>query len=221
VLRYHPVRERVERQGAVVIDSFKNAVLFSVLCIGLATGAIACGGGDDEGDSSSGGDSGAGGQSSSAGAGGASAGAGGSGSGQSGAGGATATAGAGGAGGSMAAPVPCGSAECQGTGRFLSACCFDEAASKCGTMIAFGGDGMCNENVDPDPRCDSVMSSTITIPSCCTEDNRCGISFAMFGMPGCTSLEEAAMIAMGDGGTPSGGGTNPFMVTLPPPKACE
>jgi hypothetical protein len=219
VLRYHRVRERVERLGAVVIYSFKNVVLFCVLCAGLTLGVIACGGGDDEEGSSSGGDSGGGGAT--AGAGGATAGAGGAagaGSGQSGAGGATA--GAGGAGGSMATPVPCGSAACQGTGRFLRACCFDEAASKCGTMIAFGSDGTCNENVDPDPRCESVMSSSITIPSCCTEDNRCGISFAMFGMPGCTSLEEAQMIAMGDGGMTSTG-TNPFAVELPAPKACE
>jgi hypothetical protein len=109
-----------------------------------------------------------------------------------------------------------------GASRFVRPCCFDEAASKCGSMIAFGGGMMCNENVEADPRCESVMSRVGQIPSCCTEDMRCGISLAMFGMPGCTSIEEAAAIAMGDGGMPADGGmTNPFAVDLPAPSACE
>ncbi len=91
----------------------------------------------------------------------------------------------------------------------------------CGTMIAFGGNGTCNAPVDPDPRCESVMAMTLTLPSCCTDMNRCGISFAALGMPGCLSLDEAAMIAAGDGGVPDGGATNPFMIDLPEPKACQ
>ena len=65
------------------------------------------------------------------------------------------------------------------------------------------------------------MAMTLTLPSCCTDMNRCGISFAALGMPGCLSLDEAAMIAAGDGGVPDGGGMNPFMIDLPEPKACQ
>jgi hypothetical protein len=179
--------------------------------------ALGCGGGDDEEGGSSAGSGGSGSGGAAAGAGGAGAGAAGSTT--------TGTSGAGGAGGTMAAPVTCGTATCMPTGsRFLQACCVDMAMGTCGTKIAFGGTGMCNAPVDPDPRCESVMAMSLTIPSCCTDMNRCGISFAMLGMPGCLSLDEAAMIAAGDGGTPDGGmpmSMNPFMIDLPMPKACQ
>lgn len=214
-----------------MIDVNHAGVLrFSVSLLALS-GVIAasCGGGDDGGDDEA---SGGGGMASSAGSGGASAGAGTGGGTSTGSSGTSGGSGSGGAGGSVAAaPVPCGTATCEpGTTRFLRPCCFDEATAKCGTMIAFGGSMACNENVEADPRCESVMSRIGQIPSCCTEDMRCGISLAMFGMPGCTSIEEAQMIAMGDGGTPDGSGgsggaggsmSNPFAIDLPAPKACE
>ena len=219
-----------------MIDVNHTGVLRFYVSLLAVCGALAvgCGGGDDDGgDDESSGSAGAGGRT--AGTGGATGAAGMAGSTSTGSSGATGGGGSGAGGsGSTVAPVPCGSTMCQpGTSRFVRPCCFDMAAGKCGTTIPFGGSMMCNENVEADPRCESVMSRVGQIPSCCTEDNRCGISFAMFGMPGCTSLEEAAMIAMGDGGMPddgmggsggsggSGGGSNPIAVDLPAPKACE
>lgn len=175
----------------------------------------------------SGGSSGASGNSSTAGASGA-------------AGTAATTGGAGGT--TMSTTVPCGTATCEPDPAFMGfqlACCVDDATSTCGTM--FAGFGMCAAPVDPDPRCESVALGPITIPSCCADGNRCGISAAMLGM-GCTSIEDITAMfptddggtAEGDGGTADGGtddggaaGTggmmmgNPLAGALPEPKACE
>lgn len=230
--RMRPLYERAGerwngRSGALVINRNWAVIVRSGFLSLTLVPIAALGCGSDDGGGSSGSGAGAGGAGGATAGNGAASGAGGAGSGasgstatgQAGAGGATA-----GAGGSTAvAPVMCGTATCAPdpmASRFLRPCCVDEAAGTCGTMIAFGGAGTCNVPIPPDLRCPTVMASTFTIPGCCTDMNRCGISIP--GMATCLSLDEAAMIAAGDGGVADGGmPTNTFAVDLPPPQACD
>ena len=103
--------------------------------------------------------------------------------------------GSGGAGGNVASTNPstatqakCGSKMCSAGGGFAMPCCADEATETCG--MSFMGAG-CSIPEPGDERCPSVNGFAM-LPSCCTEDNMCGINAAMFGMPGCVELGMAA-----------------------------
>lgn len=99
-----------------------------------------------------------------------------------------------GAGSSSVAPggmssVACGSKTCTAPGGgFAMACCVDAETETCGTSFMGAG---CSVPDPGDTRCPSVMS-LVTLPACCTDDGMCGINAAMFGMPGCIELSEAA-----------------------------
>jgi len=230
--------------GALLINQLRVkvarvSVLLAVLALGAST--FGCGGDADDcsaGTAAAGTGSGGAAGSATGGSGATSgaAGASGSSTGTGGSGGMmAATGGAGGLGAPM--PVECGTTTCEPDpmgSAFIRPCCVDMATATCGTMLPLIG--MCAEPVDPDPRCDSIMVMSFVIPSCCTADNRCGISSAMFSADACTSIEDiTAMFEMpdggaddggtGDGGMPDGGGgmmgMNPFGATLPAPKACE
>ena len=92
--------------------------------------------------------------------------------------------------------VPCGTARCvspaEGFG-FITACCADEGRSTCGTKSP-GGD--CNLPPAGDPRCPALnFRGLISVPSCCTAAGACGLDGTMYGVPGCTDLASAAVLA--------------------------
>jgi hypothetical protein len=88
-----------------------------------------------------------------------------------------------------AGSVECGSKTCTAPGGgFVSACCADAETETCGMSLMGAG---CSVPEPGDARCPSVMGF-VTLPSCCTDDGMCGINAAMFGMPGCIELSEAA-----------------------------
>lgn len=104
--------------------------------------------------------------------------------------------------------VPCGAEVCK-----PGACCADPFASLCGAPI---GERAClipsPEGVMSDMRCPSVnVMNLFTIPSCCTEDGKCGIDATNFGS-GCVELGVAAEMA-----AQMGGG----FIEWPPPQDCE
>ncbi len=134
--------------------------------------------------------------------------------------------------------IACGTTRCvtpdNATG---DACCYDNFASKCGMRGGFGSSA-CVEIVETDTRCPNVMLGPITLASCCTGDNMCGVtSPPPFGNGACTELSVAEQMAMdrasmfdegedggidlpGDGGMgfPGGGG---IMLDFPDPQPCE
>ena len=117
-----------------------------------------------------------------------------------------------GTGGGTAKFEPCGSAMCKPPADGMgTACCRDPFTSTCGFKTTSGG--TCVPAVEGDPRCPSVniMGGGIILPSCCTDDDQCGINPASFGMPGCVDLKTAAMNAM----SMAGG-----VVMFPEPRAC-
>jgi hypothetical protein len=120
--------------------------------------------------------------------------------------------GSGGSGGTGGAPlsVRCGSETCETSAAamgFITACCAVEATSTCGTSIMGNACAVAGES---DPRCPALdIMGFIMLPSCCTDENQCGIDAAMFGMPGCVDLATAGEQAQMMGG-----------ITLPEPQAC-
>ncbi len=104
-------------------------------------------------------------------------------------------------------------------------CCADAFQSLCGLQVN------ARACLPPQPastmsddRCPSVSinNGAFMIPSCCTEDMKCGINAQAAGM-GCISLEEVIRytsgMAGGDGGmAPMGMG---FGIMWPEPKACN
>ena len=130
--------------------------------------------------------------------------------------------------------IACGTTRCvmpeNATG---DACCYDNFASKCGMRGGIGASA-CVEIVETDTRCPNVMLGPITLASCCTTGNMCGITAPLFGNNECTELSVAEQMAMdrasmfdegedggvdlpGDGGFPGGGG----MLDFPDPQPCE
>jgi hypothetical protein len=94
--------------------------------------------------------------------------------------------------GGVIGSVICGSKTCTAPGGgFASPCCVDAETETCGT--SFMG-AVCSVPSAGDERCPAVMGF-VTLPSCCTASGMCGINAAMFGMPGCIELSEAAMRA--------------------------
>ena len=113
--------------------------------------------------------------------------------------------------------VKCGSMTCTASpaaallGTGATPCCADQTTSTCGMTAQ---DGSCMKPVESDPRCPSVnIMGFIMLPSCCSDGGQCGINAAMFGMPGCVELAQAAMLA----GSMGGGG----LVALPAARACD
>jgi hypothetical protein len=129
--------------------------------------------------------------------------------------------------------IPCGTTRCEtpenATGE---ACCYDNFASKCG-MRGGIGNSACVEIVETDTRCPNVMlGGQITLASCCTADNQCGITPPPpFGNGQCTELSVAEQMAMDrasmfdegeDGGLDfPGDGGGGFMFDFPDPQPCE
>ena len=111
----------------------------------------------------------------------------------------------------------CGSETC-GTPM----CCADAFQSLCGLRVNAKA---ClppqPTSVESDPNCPSVsfMNGAFMIPSCCTDDGKCGINAQAMG---CISLEEVIAytsgMSGGDGGAPMGMG---FGIMWPEPKACN
>ena len=101
-------------------------------------------------------------------------------------------------------------------------CCADAFVSRCGIRVnARACLPPAPTSTMSDERCPSVsiMNGAFNIPSCCTEDMKCGIDAAAAGM-GCISLEEVRAFStrnMADGG--GGGPTAGIM--WPEPKACN
>jgi len=105
----------------------------------------------------------------------------------------------------------CGAVECA-----LPMCCADPFASMCGVQISEVACLLPVENtMSSDPRCPdvSIMNGAFSIPSCCTDDGKCGINAQQAGM-GCISLEEVIMYTMSMGGVGA-------MIPWPEPKACN
>ena len=102
----------------------------------------------------------------------------------------------------------CGPKVCKPTEGFMGElCCRSHFDGTCGQMVA----GSCTD-LPPaaDKRCKSTMfmvgANPISIPSCCTDTNECGLVFtAGIGTPMCTSITTAKMtmqrfMTMGTGG---------------------
>jgi hypothetical protein len=116
----------------------------------------------------------------------------------------------------------CGPKVCTADKDFMGElCCKSQFEGICGQMVA----GTCSDLPPPShPKCDGtafmVMGTPVTVPSCCTNNDECGLVFnAGFGSPMCTSLTQAARF------NPmfSGGMGMQFMFTgmLPSPKKCS
>lgn len=107
--------------------------------------------------------------------------------------------------------VPCGNTTCKPPeSGDLMACCLDPFSSTCG---ASKPGGICaTAATNGDPRCPSVdVMGGLVLPSCCTDDDKCGINAAMFGAMGCVELGTAAEMAK-----TMGGGS----LKWPEPRAC-
>jgi len=111
--------------------------------------------------------------------------------------------------------VACGKVICKPEeGETATLCCFDEFSAKCGMKQGTGA--ACVMRVTPDSRCPSAsgMGGMFMLPSCCTDDNMCGINAGVFtGSTTCTELGQAAMDAMDRGAG--------NFIMIPPPQACE
>jgi hypothetical protein len=107
----------------------------------------------------------------------------------------------------------CGSAVC-----VAPECCDDAFVSRCGLRV---GEKAClppqMSTTMSDERCPSVPISNgaFMIPSCCTEEGRCGIDANAAGM-GCIALEEVIAFTSMDGGGGIGA-----TIMWPEPKACD
>lgn len=121
--------------------------------------------------------------------------------------------------------VGCGPKVCNPPEGFMGQlCCKSNFDGVCGQMVA----GTCTD-LPPaaDKRCESstfmVMGNTVSVPSCCTANNECGLVFnAGIGAPMCTSLAAAKMfgarfMAMGMMGTMMFN----FTGNLPDPVTCD
>jgi hypothetical protein len=92
----------------------------------------------------------------------------------------------------------------------LAACCIDPFTSTCGVQRPGGLCGTAQTNGDP--RCPSIdIMGGLVLPSCCTDDDKCGINATMFGSMGCVELGTAAEMAK------TMGGAN---LMWPAPRAC-
>lgn len=97
-------------------------------------------------------------------------------------------------------------------------CCADAFQSKCGLQVNARA---ClppqPSTTMSDPNCPSVsiMNGAFMIPSCCTDDGKCGINAQAAGM-GCISLEEVIAFTSSDAGGGTGAG-----IMWPEPKACN
>jgi hypothetical protein len=141
------------------------------------------------------------------------------------------TGGTGGTGGMMAEPVVCGGETCATpSNNRLRACCVEDT-DVCGEMIIGGFFGRCAVPVEPHPDCESASIMSFTVPSCCTTEGRCGISFAQVFMEPCTSIEDLLALAAdagagegdggaADGGAADGGGGISFGENVPDPAPC-
>jgi hypothetical protein len=90
--------------------------------------------------------------------------------------------------------VPCGPTTCKPKEGFMGQlCCRSNFEGTCGQMVA----GSCTDlPPDPDKRCESTTfmagGSPVMVPSCCTDNNECGLIFnAGIGSPMCTSVTSA------------------------------
>jgi hypothetical protein len=92
---------------------------------------------------------------------------------------------------STAANVECGSKSCSSPpGGFAMACCADADKGVCGVSLM---GAQCSVPEPGDERCPGVdVMGFVMLPSCCTDNGMCGINPAMFGMPGCVELGDAA-----------------------------
>jgi hypothetical protein len=106
-------------------------------------------------------------------------------------------------------------------------CCADAFQSLCGLRVNARA---ClppqPTSTESDERCPSVSinNGAFMIPSCCTEEMKCGINAQAAGM-GCISLEEVIAYTSGMGGgdggmAPMGMGMG-FGIMWPEPKACN
>jgi hypothetical protein len=87
--------------------------------------------------------------------------------------------------------VECGSTSCSSPpGGFAMACCADADKGVCGVSLM---GAQCSVPEPGDERCPGVdVMGFVMLPSCCTDNGMCGINPAMFGMPGCVELGDAA-----------------------------
>jgi hypothetical protein len=105
----------------------------------------------------------------------------------------------------------CGSTTCA-----APECCADPFVSKCGLQVNARA---ClppqMSTAMSDSRCPSVavMGGAFMIPSCCTDDGKCGINAAAAGM-GCIALETVIMYTMTQGGAGMG-------IDWPEPQTCD
>jgi hypothetical protein len=121
--------------------------------------------------------------------------------------------------------VGCGPKTCKPDEGFMGQlCCKSNFDGTCGQMVA----GTCTDLPPPaDKRCESSTfmagGNTVSVPSCCTANNECGLIFnAGIGAPMCTSLSQAKMfgarfMAMGMMGTMMFN----FTGNLPDPVTCD
>jgi hypothetical protein len=97
----------------------------------------------------------------------------------------------------------------------LTACCLDPFTSTCGTKKP--GGQCATAQTTGDPRCPSVDimmggMAGLLLPSCCTDDGKCGINATMFGSMGCVELGTASEMAKNMGGA---------NLMWPAPRACD
>jgi hypothetical protein len=121
--------------------------------------------------------------------------------------------------------VGCGPKTCKPEPGFMGQlCCRSNFEGTCGQMVA----GTCTDLPPPsDKRCKGTSfnagGNTVSVPSCCTTNNECGLVFnAGIGAPMCTSLASAKMfgarfMAMGMMGTMMFN----FTGDLPDPVTCD
>lgn len=102
--------------------------------------------------------------------------------------------------------IPCGQNSCAPNPLGLTACCADQKAGICGTMMG----SSCSTGPTVDPSCPSVMIPVAgKVGSCCADNGMCGLDGSLFAM-GCVDYRSLTSSLGVLGG----------VLTLPPEQSC-
>lgn len=119
--------------------------------------------------------------------------------------------------------VLCGPTVCKPKEGFTGTlCCKSNFEGTCGQMVA----GSCTDLApDADERCESAMimggGGPMMVPSCCTMNNECGLSFFAAMCTSLTQVRQFGRMGMMPMGTAGMGGGMFSLAGLPEPKTCD